>query len=53
MNIDNFNPIVATIGEGLFAGILIGFGLKKVLKILSIVVGLFLAGLTYTTFTVL
>jgi uncharacterized membrane protein (Fun14 family) len=47
MSIDNFNPVVATFGAGFVAGILIGYALKKVLKILSIVIGLFLAGLTY------
>ena len=31
--------------EGFFGGILIGYALKNVIKILSIVVGLFLAGL--------
>jgi uncharacterized membrane protein (Fun14 family) len=36
-----------TLGGGFFGGILIGYALKKVIKILSIVVGLFLAGLAY------
>jgi uncharacterized membrane protein (Fun14 family) len=34
-------------GGGFFVGALIGFALKKVLKILAIVVGLFFAGLAY------
>jgi uncharacterized membrane protein (Fun14 family) len=45
MNVYNFDSIVATIGGGFFTGALIGFALKKVLKILAIVVGLFFAGL--------
>jgi uncharacterized membrane protein (Fun14 family) len=47
MDVYNFDSIVATIGGGFFTGALIGFALKKVLKILAIVVGLFFAGLAY------
>jgi uncharacterized membrane protein (Fun14 family) len=47
MNIDNFAPTVATMGGGFFIGILIGYALKKVIKLLAIIVGLFLAGLAY------
>jgi uncharacterized membrane protein (Fun14 family) len=45
MDIDQ--NLVMTLGGGFFGGILIGYALKKVIKILSIVVGLFLAGLAY------
>jgi uncharacterized membrane protein (Fun14 family) len=37
----------ATIGGGFFVGVLIGYALKKVIKILPVIVGLFLAGLAY------
>jgi uncharacterized membrane protein (Fun14 family) len=37
MNIENFYLVPATIGGGFFAGILIGFALKKVIKILAVV----------------
>jgi uncharacterized membrane protein (Fun14 family) len=47
MTVENFSPVAATIGGGFFAGILIGFALKKVVKILAIVVGLFFVGLAY------
>jgi uncharacterized membrane protein (Fun14 family) len=47
MNIDNFDTVAASIGGGFFAGILLGYALKKVIKMLAIVVGLFLAGLVY------
>jgi uncharacterized membrane protein (Fun14 family) len=47
MNVENLSSITATIGGGFFAGALIGFALKKVLKILAIVVGLFFSGLVY------
>ena len=40
---------IAAAGGGFFAGALIAFDLKKVLKILAIVVGLFFAGLAYHT----
>lgn len=39
--------IAVTIGGGFFAGLLIGYALKKVVKVVAIVVGLFLAGLAY------
>jgi uncharacterized membrane protein (Fun14 family) len=34
-------------GGGFFVGVLIGYALKKVIKIVAVIVGLFLAGLTY------
>ncbi|MDQ6862473.1 MAG: FUN14 domain-containing protein [Thermoproteota archaeon] len=39
--------IGATIGGGFFSGVLIGFALKKVVRLVAVVVGLFLAGLAY------
>jgi uncharacterized membrane protein (Fun14 family) len=47
MNLEILSSFGATIGGGFFAGALIGFALKKVLKILAFVVGLFFAGLAY------
>ena len=47
MTVENFSPVAATVGGGFVAGALIGFALKKVLKILALVVGLFFAGLVY------
>ena len=47
MNVEALPSLGATIGGGFFTGALIGFALKKVLKILAIVVGLFFAGLAY------
>jgi uncharacterized membrane protein (Fun14 family) len=44
---DNLSSIVTTIGGGFFAGILIGWAVKKVIKLFAITVGLFLAGLAY------
>jgi uncharacterized membrane protein (Fun14 family) len=34
-------------GGGFFVGILIGYALKKVIKLLAVIVGLFLAALAY------
>ena len=45
--IESFGPAAATLGGGFFAGILIGYALKKVIKLVAIIVGLFLAGLVY------
>ena len=47
MSIEHLGPVAFTIGGGFFVGALIGFALKKVLKILAIVVGLFFTGLAY------
>ena len=47
MSIESFAPTAATMGGGFFVGILIGYALKKIIKILAIIVGLFLAGLAY------
>jgi len=47
VNVDNLSSIGATIGGGFFAGVLIGYTLKKVVKVLAVVVGLFIAGLAY------
>jgi uncharacterized membrane protein (Fun14 family) len=47
MNLEHISSIGITIGAGFFAGILIGFALKKVLKVVAIIVGLFFAGLAY------
>jgi uncharacterized membrane protein (Fun14 family) len=43
----DLSSIGATIGGGFLVGILIGYALKKVIKILAIVVGLFFAGIAY------
>ena len=36
-----------TLGGGFFVGVLIGYALKKVIKLAAVIVGLFLAGLAY------
>jgi uncharacterized membrane protein (Fun14 family) len=48
--VESFVLSVATIGGGFFVGILIGYALKKVIKIVAVIVGLFLAGLVYLQF---
>jgi uncharacterized membrane protein (Fun14 family) len=47
MSFDNIISYASTMGGGFFAGILIGYALKKVIKLLAVIVGLFLAGLAY------
>jgi uncharacterized membrane protein (Fun14 family) len=44
---DNLSSVAATLGGGFVMGILIGWALKKVIKLLAIIIGLFLAGLAY------
>jgi uncharacterized membrane protein (Fun14 family) len=45
--IESFGPTAATMGGGFFVGFLIGYALKKVIKLLAVIVGLFVAGLAY------
>ena len=45
--VETFAPTAATMGGGFFVGILIGYALKKVIKIVAVIFGLFLAGLAY------
>ena len=45
--VETFGPTAATFGGGFFVGVLIGYALKKVIKIAAVIVGLFLAGLAY------
>jgi uncharacterized membrane protein (Fun14 family) len=49
MNIvETFGTTAATLGGGFFVGVLIGYALKKVFKVVAVIVGLFfLAGLAY------
>jgi uncharacterized membrane protein (Fun14 family) len=45
--VESLGPTAATMGGGFFVGLLIGYALKKVIKLLAVIVGLFLVGLAY------
>jgi uncharacterized membrane protein (Fun14 family) len=47
LSTDLFAPISAPIGGGFFGGLLLGYAIKKVIKLIAIIAGLFIAGLTY------
>jgi uncharacterized membrane protein (Fun14 family) len=47
MNADSLWSISATVGGGFFAGLVTGWALKKVIKLVAVVVGLFLGALIY------
>jgi uncharacterized membrane protein (Fun14 family) len=48
MNIfESLESTAATMGGGFFVGVLIGYALKKVIKLVAVMVELFLAGLAY------
>ena len=47
MSIETFGATAATLGGGFFVGILIGYASKKVIKVVAVIFGLFLAGLAY------
>ena len=47
MSADIVAPISATVGGGFFGGLLLGFALKRVVKLIAVIAGLFIAGLAY------
>jgi uncharacterized membrane protein (Fun14 family) len=47
VGIENYSSIVAMIGGGLFTGLLMGYALKKIAKLVAILFGLFLTGIAY------
>ena len=46
MSTELFTPVSA-IGGGFLGGLLFGYAIKKVVKLIAVVVGLFIAGLAY------
>jgi uncharacterized membrane protein (Fun14 family) len=44
---NNFSPLLTTVGFGVLIGFLIGFAIKKVMKILAIGAGIFFAALMF------
>lgn len=47
MHLEHIGSLGVTIGGGFFGGVLIGYALKKVVRLVAVVVGLFFAGLAY------
>ncbi len=47
MNSDIAASISATVGGGFFGGLLFGYAIKKVVKLVAVIAGLFIAGLAY------
>jgi uncharacterized membrane protein (Fun14 family) len=47
MNTDAITSVSAAMGGGFFGGFLFWYALKKVVKLIAVVVGLFIAGLAY------
>jgi uncharacterized membrane protein (Fun14 family) len=45
--VENIGSIGAVVGGGFFGGLLLGYALKKVAKLIAVLVGLFLVGLAY------
>jgi uncharacterized membrane protein (Fun14 family) len=45
--VDSFSPPAVTLREVFFVGLLIGYAIKKVIKIVAVIVGLFLARLAH------
>ena len=49
MNSENLSFIAAIMGGSFFAGVLVEYALKKVVKLATVVVGLFFAGIAFST----
>ena len=47
MSADSITSASAIVGGGFFGGLLLGYALRKVAKVVAIIVGLFIAGLAY------
>jgi uncharacterized membrane protein (Fun14 family) len=47
MSAEALTSIPATIGGGFIGGLLLGFAIKKVFKLVAVVIGLFIGGLAY------
>jgi uncharacterized membrane protein (Fun14 family) len=47
LDTSTISPFAATIGGGFLGGVLLGYALKKAVKLLALVVGLFITGLAY------
>ena len=47
MSTEVITATAATVGGGFFGGLLFGYAIKKVVKLLAVIVGLFIAGLAY------
>lgn len=47
MSSDIITSISTIVGGGFFGGLLLGFAIKKVVKVVAVIAGLFIAGLAY------
>jgi uncharacterized membrane protein (Fun14 family) len=47
LNTDIITSIPAAVGGGFFGGLLLGYALKKVVKVIAVIAGIFIAGLAY------
>jgi uncharacterized membrane protein (Fun14 family) len=47
LSTDVITATAATLGGGFFGGLLFGYAIKKVVKLIAVIVGLIIAGLAY------
>jgi uncharacterized membrane protein (Fun14 family) len=47
LSTDIITSTAATVGGGFFGGLLFGYAVKKVVKLIAVIAGLFIAGLAY------
>jgi uncharacterized membrane protein (Fun14 family) len=47
LSTDIITSPAATVGGGFFGGLLFGYAIKKAVKLIAVIVGLFIAGLAY------
>ena len=46
-HVTDLMPFAGTIGGGFFIGLVAGYAIKKIIKIVAVIVGLFIAALAY------
>jgi uncharacterized membrane protein (Fun14 family) len=47
LSADIITPVSTIVGGRFFGGLLLGYAIKKVVKLIAVIVGLFIAGLAY------
>jgi uncharacterized membrane protein (Fun14 family) len=45
--VTDFAPFIGTVGGGFIGGMLVGYAIKKVIRFVAVILGLFIAGLAY------
>jgi uncharacterized membrane protein (Fun14 family) len=50
LSTDIITSTAASVGGGFFGGLLFGYAIKKVVRLIAVIAGLFIAGLAYSQY---